>query len=308
MTLHGAAVAGALLLCATGVGAQAVDVTSLLREGVAARVAGHDEEALARFTEAHARCRCAEARAQMGLAAQALGRFGTASAWLAEALDARGDRWVERNRAELAAAEAESRARAVTLVLRGEVGATVLVDGEARGAVTPSGAVRLRVDPGPRRVALVAADGRRAEASVVTLAGGESALTIDLPARPRPAPSARPASLRPTPWPAVARWAAVAGAAGVAAGSVAFAFERRYTAIWESPDCLRGNRTREENCAPWRASAEQAEAAAIASWAAGGLLLATALGLWWFAPRDERRVAWACGPLGGAGVTCGGAF
>lgn len=301
-------IAGALALWSAGASAQDADVTSLLREGVAARVGGRDAEALARFTEAHARCRCAEARAQMGLAAQALGRFAAASAWLGEALEARGDRWVERNRAELAAAEAESRARAVTLVLRGEVGASALVDGEPRGAMTPSGTLRLRVDPGPRRVALVAADGRRAETSVATLPGGESALALALPPRPPPAPRARPAAMRVTPWQAAARWAAVAGAAGVAGGSVAFALERRYTALWESPDCLRGNRTREENCAPWRASAERAEAAAIASWAAGGLLLAAAVGLWWIAPREARRAALGCGPVGAAGVVCGGTF
>lgn len=307
MTRPGALLIAALLAWPSAARAQASEVAALLREGVARRIAGDDETALARFTEAHARCHCAEAMAQMALAAQALGRFASADAWLTEALAARGDRWVDANRAELTSACAAARSQAAVLVVSGEVGASVSVDGEARGDVLPAGALRVRVDPGRRRVSLTTGDGRSAEGSVEVIAGGESALRVTLP--PRPTRTAvRRSPERPTAWRSAAPWVALAGTAGVAAGTVAFTFERRYTAIWASPDCLVGNRTREDNCGSWRVSAERAEAAAIASWAVGGAMLAAAAGMWWIAPRVARRVSVRCSPTGSAGVACGGTF
>ncbi len=292
--------------------AQTSEVGTLLREGVALRLAGHDDTALVRFVEAHARCHCAEARAQMGLAAQALGRFASAEAWLAEAIAARGDRWVDANRTELEAALAAVSARAATLLVHAEVGASVRVDGEERGDVDASGVLPVRVDAGRHRVSLAARDGREAADTVEVIAGGESALRVVLPPPAVPAAPAlggiRGPTERPSIWRRAAPWVAVAGAASVVGGGVAFVFERRYTAVWQSPDCLSGNRTREENCGPWRVSAERAEEATLTSWAVGGALLAAAAGLWWLAPRTTRHVALGCGPTGGPGVVCGGRF
>jgi hypothetical protein len=292
-------------------GAQTSEVSALLREGVALRVEGRDAEALSRFTDAWARCRCAEARAQMGLAAQAMGRFTLAEAWLSEALAAHSDRWVQANRVELEAANGEVRARTASLIVRGEPGAAVRVDEDVRGEVDVGGSLALRVDPGSHQVSLLSRDGRRASASLVAIAGGESALRVEVPPRALAVDvraTVPPVTTRASGWRRAAPWVAVAGAAGVVAGGVAFAFERRYTAIWESPTCLDGNRTREENCAPWRQSAERAEAATIASWAVGGALLVSAAALWWIAPRTVQRVALRCGPTILGGVMCGGAF
>ena len=296
----------ALSLSPSLVEAQTADVTALLRAGVTERHAGHDDEALARFTEAHARCHCAEARAQMALAAQALGRFTLAEAWLSEALDARGDQWLERNRADLEAARSEVRARVGTLVLLSEAGASLRIDDEPRGELSASGTLTVRLMPGPHRVAVVARDGRRAEESVVSLAGAESVLRVALP--PPPTPPPRVIVTEPSRWRRAAPWLAIAGGAGLVGGAVAFAFERRYTAIWESPACVSGNRTREENCGPERVSAERAEAAAIASWAVGGAMIVGAAAMWWLAPRTSQRLSLRCAPTGLDGVACGGAF
>jgi hypothetical protein len=91
-------------------------------------------------------------------------------------------------------------------------------------------------------------------------------------------------------------------------GAVAFGIGRHYASVWESDACLGGNRTREENCAPWRQSAERADAVTVTSWAVGGALLVTAAAARWIAPQSTaRRVAVMCLPAS-AGVTCGGVF
>lgn len=77
---------------------QAQSPDQLIEAGVAARRGGDDERALVLFTQAWASGHSPRARAQMGLAEQALGKFVDAEAHLSEALAAPGDAWITARR------------------------------------------------------------------------------------------------------------------------------------------------------------------------------------------------------------------
>ncbi len=81
------------------------DLESLYRHGIELRQQRSDAEALTVFTQAWNQSHAGRARAQMALAAQALGRWGEADAWLHEALGAGTDPWVRSHRAQLLGAQ-----------------------------------------------------------------------------------------------------------------------------------------------------------------------------------------------------------
>ncbi len=149
-------VAAAVMLAAVvsvgGVAAQARDEV-LVREGVELRAQGRDAEALARFREAWTLRPTPRTRAQMGWAAQALGRWREAEQMLREAASAQGDPWIEGSRAELARSLTEVGERLGDVVVECDVaGAQVFADGELVGTTPlsaplriPLGAVTLRV-------------------------------------------------------------------------------------------------------------------------------------------------------------------
>ncbi len=149
-------VAAALALAAVvwggGVAAQTRD-EALVREGVELRAQGRDAEALARFREAWTLRPTPRTRAQMGWAAQALGRWREAEQMLREAASAQGDPWIEGSRAELARSLTEVAERLGDVVVECDVaGAQVFADGELVGTTplaaplrVPLGAVTLRV-------------------------------------------------------------------------------------------------------------------------------------------------------------------
>lgn len=87
----------------------------LIAAGVAARRDGNDDAALALFTQAWEQGHTPRARAQIGLAEQALGRFADADTHLVEALASAEDEWIIAQRAALEEALVGVRAR-----LRGE--------------------------------------------------------------------------------------------------------------------------------------------------------------------------------------------
>src|SRR5688500_8657616 len=70
----------------------------LIRRGVAEREQGRDQAALELFREAFDRYRTPRAEAQLGLACQALGRWGEADAHVAAALAHESDPWISTNR------------------------------------------------------------------------------------------------------------------------------------------------------------------------------------------------------------------
>ncbi len=110
--------------------AQSVDVEALLRRGVELRREGREEEALARFDEAHRHQPSPRTAAQLGLALQALGRWSEADSLLRQALGSPSDSWVQRNRAVLDGAFAVVMQHIGELDLRCDVpDARVSVDG-----------------------------------------------------------------------------------------------------------------------------------------------------------------------------------
>lgn len=124
-------------LAASPARAQAPEpVESLLRRGIALRIAQNDEGALPLFREAYARQPDPRSAGQLGLAEQALGRWLDAERHLREAVAAGDDPWVRRNRVYLDEALAANASHVAQLVLLGGVaGASVRLDGVAVGAL-----------------------------------------------------------------------------------------------------------------------------------------------------------------------------
>src|SRR5687767_13732162 len=93
------AIVAALLLPAAAAHAQGPE--ALIKRGVELRRQGEDQAALREFQRAHALAPTPRAAAQIGLAEQALERWTDAEAHLNEALRARNDPWIRKNRAVL---------------------------------------------------------------------------------------------------------------------------------------------------------------------------------------------------------------
>ncbi len=184
---------------------------ALIREGVALRAQGRDADALARFREAWTLSPTPRARAQMGWAAQALGRWRESEAALIEALAATTDPWIARNRDALDRSLADVRARlGDLLVVCDTPGARLSVDNEPAGALpltapvrVPAGAVTVRVEA-PGHLA-VTREGVRVRVGALTRE--EITLTPEPTARTlveTPAPTSVPAPVpAPVTTPAV---------------------------------------------------------------------------------------------------------
>lgn len=298
-----AIVCGASLLPASAA-AQSRSVDELLRDGVQQRLEHRDADAFATFGAAWEQCRCAEARAQMALAAQALGRWCDALDLLDRALATPGDPFIAQHREAL--------------------------DQERRAIASHTGTVRVEVDPPAARIALDGAPIAPAPASHCAPVG-EHSLSVTAPGR---APLARTLSVDPdarvdlglalpllapprppSPWPArarTARWFTL-GAAGLSlAGALTATFvEADRVARWNAPSCLADGFSRAENCGAWLAAADDAHALAVAGYVTAGALTAATVGLWVLAsPRStsERSRAMCLPSMRGVGVTCGAAF
>jgi hypothetical protein len=117
-------------------GAEEQGEQEMLRRGVSLREQGKDLDALEVFRQAFERWKAPKARAQMGLAEQALGRWVDAEAHLEEALAA-ADPWISGNRGTLEHALGVIRDRLGSLEVLCDVpaaaAAEVIVDGQARG-------------------------------------------------------------------------------------------------------------------------------------------------------------------------------
>src|SRR5262249_41018606 len=87
-----------LLPFASAASAAESDGEALLKEGIKLRQGGKDEAALEKFNQAYQKSPIPKARAQIGLAEQALGRWLEAAQHVREAIAAANDPWIQKNK------------------------------------------------------------------------------------------------------------------------------------------------------------------------------------------------------------------
>ena len=325
------ALAVALVLAGPNTGhGQERTAEQLLDAGVAARRAGHDDEALTLFTQAWERQPTSRARAQMGAAEQALGQFVEAEAHLAEALAGHDDAWIEERRPTLEAAHAAVEARLGQLEVRVEQpGARLRVDGLEVGALPLTRALRRM--PGTVTVE-VSADGFAPSTRSVTMTAGELSREVFVLVRLTVAVAvtaeagvgaaghaatvgAAPNRASSSALPMIGWIAGGVGVAGVGLGFVFYAQrEAGVRAYNDDSRCLAGGKTRGENCAADASAARTAEALMLVSMIGGGVSLAGGLGLVLLggsggdaaAPHATLECAPTCGSV--VGAACRGSF
>src|ERR1700690_4444827 len=114
--------------------ASAGDADDLIRQGVERRRQRDDVGALRLFEQAYEAGHSPRALAQIALAEQALGKWGSASEHLRQALTIKGDSWIAKNRGALTEAAARVAEHVGSIeVFGGPQGAEVRLDGAARG-------------------------------------------------------------------------------------------------------------------------------------------------------------------------------
>jgi hypothetical protein len=301
------------LLGASAAQAQDRSPDQLIEAGVGARRAGNDEQALVLFTQAWEAGHAPRARAQMGLAEQALGKYVEAKLHLAEALAATGDAWITGRRAALEEALAAVSARLGQLDVRSEqAGARLRINGRDAGALPL--AAPLWVMPGTIAVE-VSAPGFASSARTLTVTAGQlsrerfelvaTAVTATPvrpppPVEPDPHPrdddstppeqlraDATPVDTTPVEEPAesggsvlpVVGWI-TAGVGVVGVGLGVYFYTARESAASTYNDnalCVYGDKTREERCGTFAADARSAETMMTVSLIGGGVFLAGGL-------------------------------
>jgi len=212
----------------------------LIRKGVAEREQGRDQAALELFREAFERYRTPRAQAQMGLAFQALGRWGEADSHLSAALAQATDPWITSNRKALEQALGVIAGHVGTVEVMSNVpGTEILVDGRLVGQLPLRRPLRLS---GGTAMIQARAEGHVPSQRPVNIVPGqltrESFTLLPLSKAPEPAPAPPPAYVEaPAPPPAAPspsflahRWTFIGAAALTAAvGGVA---------LWSGLDTL----------------------------------------------------------------------
>lgn len=291
----------------------------LIREGIAFRKQGDDAAALEKFKQAHALDHSAKALAQVGLAEQALGKWVDAHEHLYEALDAKGEAWIDKNRRALGEAARTVDDHVGTLeILGGPKGASVSIDGAPRGTLPL--ARPLVVATGLVTIELTAAGYlplRRAttiQAHEMTREFFENAAPATPVAAPAeigtvpPAPSST--SLATTPQAGAAaddgssasrRTPLILGAAGVAAVALALGIVEHVSwqnkvSSFDSMGCGADLQNRGGGgCATLYDDGHRARTLALIGYGVGGALLATAGVLYLSDPaRSGRSTQMAC--------------
>jgi hypothetical protein len=196
----------------------------LIRRGVTERQQGRDQAALELFREAYERFHTPRAQAQMGLACQALGRWGEADEHLSTALAAAGDPWISNNRKPLEQALAVIGQHVGTVEVMSNVpGTEILVDGRLIGALPLRRPLRL---PGGAAMIQARAEGYGTSQRPINVVPGQltrESFTLlpvmKTPAAPPPPPAfveARALPPSPAPSPLQSRWTFIGAAAATA--------------------------------------------------------------------------------------------
>jgi len=116
----------------------------LISEGMDLRRAGKDADALPKFEEAYGLDPTPRAAAQWGLCLQAVGRWADADARIGEALEAKANRWIAKNRDVLKESLEQVKQHVARLEVHGgPEGAVVAINGRTVGSYPLKGPVPL---------------------------------------------------------------------------------------------------------------------------------------------------------------------
>ena len=161
----------------------------LINRGLELRRAGEDAEALQKFEEAYRLAASPRASAQLGLCLQALGRWSEADERLAEALRAKNDPWVNKNRTVIKdSIEQVKQNIARVEVHGGPDGATVNINGKNVGTYPLAAAVP--VNAGNVDIEVVKPGFKRGYRSLSVAGGSYQRLLIRLEEAEAPAVAA----------------------------------------------------------------------------------------------------------------------
>jgi tetratricopeptide (TPR) repeat protein len=286
-------------------------VDALLRQGVALRERGRDEEALGVFLRALEASGEPRVLAQVALAEQALGRFGDAEQHLAQALARRDDPWIGRNLAVLEMAQRDILGHLGVLVVSCSMpGASLRVPGREPLALPLSSTLSLA--PGTLTIE-VRAEGFRPESRAVTLrAGSVTQETFSLtPLGDRPPGGTRSPSRLPLV--RALGWASLlSGGVALTVGLVGTGLREEAVGAYNTdPRCVgTAGRDSDPVCRGWLSQGDTAVSLQNVGFIAGGTLLVSAAALLVVTSllgREAPRSALACAP-GAASVSCGWSF
>jgi hypothetical protein len=299
------------------------EVATLLRAGIAHRVAGRDDEALRSFEAAYATRRAPVTAGQLALALQAVGRWVDADGYMREALAHPDDDWVQRHRRELAEANAILLRNVGSLELPGApAGATVMVDGVARGTLPQREPLRVRAGvltleiraagcfPFVRQVTVIGGERTVEPVSMTPLIRAEAVVPVVVPrAAHVPTPTtARIAPPRGVSW---TGWILAGGGIALGAvGAVSLGLREASTARFNAecpPPGVVPRAMQSAACQAELTTGDWTTPTAVAGLATGAVLLGVGAVLLLMPARDRAPRSWWCGPnLNGA--TCAARF
>jgi hypothetical protein len=306
------AIAAFLALLAARAGAEEPESETHIRQGVDLRRAGRNGEALVEFQKAFALDPSPRARAQIGLALQALGDWVGAERWLQEAIEAKDDEWIERYRPVLDGALATIGAHLGRLFVETNVAdAEVAVNG---ATPQPASGAAIRVLAGTVDVVVRAQGYAEARRRIEVAPDGEAHESFRLdPVPVAPPLQSVPAIVDTSPHTrnATAGYVLLATTAVLTGGGVAaWMVHQSEAAVWDDDSvCLvAGAGTREQQCGSYRRGANDALGVEIGAFVAA--LASAGASAWFLWPSRSGSTSassW-CAPSGGSGIACGGRF